>query len=910
MAGSTVGAANIRLGADVTGLLSNIRTATQSVSNFATGVNIGLTNAYRQADAASRQFRGGIGRLGTEVQDLGKKMSLVGTLPAIFAGGYAFKSFADLQKLKIGLTQYGESLTTVKNLAKLPNIGIEGAAKSLIQLRAVGIESGTAQRAIKAFGNAITAAGKSSEDLNPALTNVVQMLSTGVVSAADVKELANRVPQARKALMDAFGTASGEALTKIGPEKVIMGLIAQLEKIPPVAGGAGMAMEKFGDSSQFSTATLGEAIDKAFDLTNTISSLADDLGTAADSFADLSPKTQKFTLTMAALAVAVPLVVTAIGAVISAGAALAVGIGATGATVALVAAAIVVAGSYIIANWEDIKSVLTDTGLWTTFGAISQAAFDTLVGAFNVVTSLLSGNWAELWTGLKNVVAGVVNTLNSIMFGLVKQVALVVGAITGLLGMDTLGKWITDKARGLDDVLKKLNIAQSTTPGQSVVSTNEYGKQFADDDKQTKAWEDQQETLKKFKPAVSIASMSITELTAKLSELESTYKSLKPNEEGYSSKKADLAKQVRQVTNLIDSQSKSLSDASKHVKEATTDYVALSAAEFQMWSIDISNKWGEQQDALKAKIKQYKDLHGVVTNLTVALQKLSNTTGSTIGNTLTDGVNRAKNILGGVGDRKTANTLDQINGLNDKKYATQNTRAAATADMNDFFGGAVPIEEIKKYFDAIPKVAGESAKAYGEKLGKFASATQSMVESIRSAVKNMISDIAVGLGESLGDAISGLQDPFKDFGKTIMSTFGNLLTEIGKALITYGATIIAMKIAMKSLNAYVAIAAGVVAVAAGKVLKNSITKSSSNSTRFAKGGFAYGEMNAIVGDNPNARFDPEMIAPYSKVHNSIAQSIKENGGGGNVYIPEMKLRGEDIYVSFNRVQKRNKAIQL
>lgn len=895
MAGSTVSAANIRLGADITGLLSNLRTASQAINQHAAGVNLGLTNAYRQADAASRQFRTGIGRLGSELQDIGKKMSLFGTLPALFATGAAYKGFADLQKLKIGLNQYGESLETVKQLAKLPNIGIEGAAKSLIQLRAVGIESDLAQKAIKAFGNAITAAGKSSEDLNPALTNVVQFLSTGVVSAADVKELANRIPQTRKALMDAFGTASGEELTKIGPQKVVEGLIAELSKIPPVAGGAGMAMEKFGDSSQFATATIGESIDKAFNLTQTISSLADKLGDITDGFAELNPNTQKFSLTLAALAVAVPLVVTALGAAVSAGAALAIGLGVAGATVAIVAAGVVVAGALIITYWDDIKEKLTDVGLWSTLVGLTESALGTITGAFKTIGSLLSGDWAGLWTGLKNTVASAINFLNTLMFGLVKQVGLIVASITGLLLMPELGNWIREKSLGLDSILKKLNIAQSTTPGQSVVNTNDYGKQFAEDDKQTKTWQDQQESLKKFKPATNIASMSIKELGEKLTGLKDAYESLKPNEAGYAQKKSDIVKQVRLVTNMIDTQSKSLKDSSKHVKEATGEYVKLSEAQFQMWSIDLSMKYAEEQKSLKDKIKSYKELIGVVSGLNVEILK---SVGMKFG-----GPDLGK--LSGPASTMS-DTIEKIKKGNSQ--STSGTRWAAALDMNDFFGGKVPLGEIKAYFDSIPKIAGESAKAYGEKLGLFASATMTLTGSIQDAVKKMITDISISLGEGLGDALSGLEDPFKDLGKTILSAFSNLLTDVGKALITYGATIIAAKIAMKSMNAYVAIGAGILAVAAGKVLKNKM--SSSSSPRFAKGGFAYGEMNAIVGDNPNARFDPEMIAPYSKVHNSIVQSVKDSGGGGNVFIPEMKLRGEDIYISFTRTQKRNKAIQL
>lgn len=291
MAGA-VGAANIRLGAIVSGFIDGMRAASKEVKTLTYETNTQLTQAFKRADTQSKIFKSGITRLGTEISDLGKRMSTFGTLPIIFGGATAFKEFANMEKLKIGLTQYGESLKTVKELAKLPNVNVEGAAATLIQLRAVGVESDFAKRSITAFANALTAAGKSSVDLQPALTNVVQMLSTGVVSAADVKELANRIPQARKALVDAFGTASGEELTKIGPEKVVRGLIEQLEKIPKVGSGAGTAMEQFQDNVKFATATMGESINHAFNLTENIKSLGDWVEKATEKFTSLSPGVQ------------------------------------------------------------------------------------------------------------------------------------------------------------------------------------------------------------------------------------------------------------------------------------------------------------------------------------------------------------------------------------------------------------------------------------------------------------------------------------------------------------------------------------------------------------------------------------------------------------------------------------------
>lgn len=63
----------------------------------------------------------------------------------------------------------------------------------------------------------------------------------------------------------------------------------------------------------------------------------------------------------------------------------------------------------------------------------------------------------------------------------------------------------------------------------------------------------------------------------------------------------------------------------------------------------------------------------------------------------------------------------------------------------------------------------------------------------------------------------------------------------------------------------------------------------------AQGGLAFGESLALVGDNRNARMDPEVIAPLSKLENMM--------GGGSQQIYGV-LRGEDILLSNQRTQQR------
>lgn len=199
---------------------------------------------------------------------------------------------------------------------------------------------------------------------------------------------------------------------------------------------------------------------------------------------------------------------------------------------------------------------------------------------------------------------------------------------------------------------------------------------------------------------------------------------------------------------------------------------------------------------------------------------------------------------------------------------------------------------------------------YSAKAKAIQRTSQEMSSAISGAVQQAASEIAFALGDSLGDAISGAGGGLKNLGSSIYKILGDLLTNIGKALITYSSVIQGLKKAIEGMDGWVAIAAGVLAVAAGKALKNQASKAGGSVTRFAKGGFAFGEMSAIVGDNPNARFDPEMIAPYSKVDQSIKKSIAETNryGGASGYIASTSISGRELLILIEREQTSRKGL--
>lgn len=162
---------------------------------------------------------------------------------------------------------------------------------------------------------------------------------------------------------------------------------------------------------------------------------------------------------------------------------------------------------------------------------------------------------------------------------------------------------------------------------------------------------------------------------------------------------------------------------------------------------------------------------------------------------------------------------------------------------------------------------------------------------LNEVLSKAIQEAAIGLGEMLGDLITGEEvQPVQ----RLLEFMGKLLKELGAALITYAGLIEAFKSTLG--NPYASIAVGIAAVAAGQVFINLAKKPM---TKLAKGGLAYAPTMAVVGDNPGATNDPEVIAPLSKLRDYMGGQKLELVGD-----IEWELRGDTLRALLNRENLR------
>lgn len=162
-------------------------------------------------------------------------------------------------------------------------------------------------------------------------------------------------------------------------------------------------------------------------------------------------------------------------------------------------------------------------------------------------------------------------------------------------------------------------------------------------------------------------------------------------------------------------------------------------------------------------------------------------------------------------------------------------------------------------------------------------------------VSKFMADSIVAAAEAIGQVITG-DLGFGGLMKAILTQFASFLKNIGTQLIEFGVMILAFKSALRSVlwNPWAAIAIGAAMVAAAAVMTVLINKNAGDSVpALAAGGLAYGPTYAMVGDNPNARTDPEVIAPLSRLQSMLptagaAQQIQITLGG------QLTAKGRDL----------------
>jgi len=307
------------------------------------GANRALDSVATKADKVS----GAIGSLGTT-------MSVGLTAPILALGAGVIKTAADMESLRLGLASVAKGADTtevqlarLKEVAKLPGLGFSEAIQGSVRLQSAGFSAQLAERSLKAFGNALATVGKGKADLDGVTLALSQIASKGKISAEEINQLAERVPQIRVAMKAAFGTADTEVLQKagIGAEEFVTRVVAQLEKLKQVSGGTKNSLENLADKFKETADRIGSKMLPAVnELLPKLESLAGIAGDAVEGFARLPNEVQNTALALTAVAIAAGPVIKAFQSMQAGLASIQLAAGLAGVGLATLFGAVVIAG--------------------------------------------------------------------------------------------------------------------------------------------------------------------------------------------------------------------------------------------------------------------------------------------------------------------------------------------------------------------------------------------------------------------------------------------------------------------------------------------------------------------------------------------------------------------------------------
>lgn len=336
---SRYAAVNVRFGADI--------------SQFSTA----MQNAARQMQ-----------RAGDQLQNVGKSMSMNLTAPILALGTASLYAFGKIDMLKRGLTTFmgtteaaEAEFSKLREVAKLPGIGLEEAVRGANNLMAIGMSADEARKAMMSFGNAIATVGGGREMFDLAIRGFGQLSNSAKPLQQDLYQIANQLPQVNKLMKEAFGTNRAEDLAAMGitGKQLADFLVTELGKLPPVTGGIANAFENMADTSKIALATFGEAIDKNFNISGRLTQFAEWVSGLADKFKNLSPEIQKASLVFAGILAAIGPIMVGLGGVIKLLPFLVSGFAALSAAAPYLAA-IGVAGYLIYKNWDSVAKKIVE----------------------------------------------------------------------------------------------------------------------------------------------------------------------------------------------------------------------------------------------------------------------------------------------------------------------------------------------------------------------------------------------------------------------------------------------------------------------------------------------------------------------------------------------------------------------
>lgn len=875
-----------------------------------------------------------LGKFQRETERIGTNLSQSISLPIAALGGSAIKSFADIEKLEKGLIALLGSadkaaieMEKLREVAKLPGLGLEEAIKGSVQLQAVGLNADEARRTLLGFGKAVAVSGGGREDFNEVNVQLVQMISKNRILAEDFKVLQSRIPILGTLLQDAFGTRNITAIrdTGIGAKEFVNKILEAAEKsdiLKNVTGGLANAFENFRDSLKLTLSNIGKEINKAFDLENLVNKVGDKLAEFADFFKNLDDSTKRAIVRFGLFAAAIGPVILLISKLSS------------GYALALTLTKSFVTGIAGIANV--VAGVIPRIAAFAT--ALRTLNFATITPPLLALTAAIGAAVIIYQDFAKRIErANIVNKtfadINKRTTELVADERVKIAQLVRVVEQDTYSKVQRKKAieelkRISPEYLGQLDAEKSTiqevkaATDQYVQSLLKAAKAQAAREKlveiEKKLLDTQQQaenagltTFQKLGNAVTSVGNPVL-LAAK--NAQSFTNNLTGNVGALERARGALLKYLGSVQDLnatpVNTDTGGAGGSIKKAPEKIQifpDSVSLAPLKevnaFQSALAALNGFLGEQDsrlDSAKSKAAALGLTYGELSN------KVGLTNASIVG--LVPGIGQASasitsfsSVVGDLNndliDIDKRSFLGQFSSEIDEVNAKVSAYQSA---INQAFQTGQSVDNIQlliEQLEAYKVQLGGSGTATNEFFATFTSFNQG----IQQATQQFEQTVVTGLAGFFGELAAGVDGTKALFGNLVEPLLG-ILEQVGRLAIETGIALSAIKKALKTLNPVVAIGAGVALIALTKFVRGRIANSA---PKLADGGIAFGETLATVGEYAGARSNPEVIAPLDKLKDLIG-----SGMGGSLRLTgAFALRGTDLELSLARTKQEKERIR-
>jgi hypothetical protein len=292
-------------------------------------------------------------------------------------------------------------------------------------------------------------------------------------------------------------------------------------------------------------------------------------------------------------------------------------------------------------------------------------------------------------------------------------------------------------------------------------------------------------------------------------------------------------------------------------------------------------------EALATQIRSIKlEIQGVIT----ALQKLEKIDSWTDFKPLPTGADAAneqqQNAINDEANRReTVTTFSPI--IQDKLVGGD---LGNFLEQNRLSEGERAIDKLRqKLSDPKPT---ENIKKLRESFFQLGEAIDTVGEALSVNLGNALADSFVALGTALANG----ENAALAFGKTFVNVMLDAVNSALQLLLVKNVTAALDGTKGNPLGTILAVGLGIAAI--------SFLKSKMDTVKLAQGGLAFGPTLATVGDNRGASYDPEVIAPLSKL-----KSMLGDVGGGNPYVLTTRVAGSDLLVIMEKARNINTRIR-